>query len=126
MLDKILSFIADRLGVDWIVERVETDSYKYKKYASGDIKLAIKVRLANNNVSATGSAYYSKHGYDLPTSITLTSIDNIQGELRSDWIGGITIDPKTTLSKIQFYCWTSRSSSRSGFDVYLEVEGKYK
>ena len=126
MLDKILSFIADRLGVDWVVEKDTSGTWEYTKWNSGKIKLTTKVRLSNNNVSATGSAYYSKHGYDLSTSIALTSIDNIQGELRSDWIGGITVDPKSTLSKINFYCWTTRNSSRDGFEIYLEVEGKWK
>ena len=126
MLDKILSFIADRLGVDWIVEEGTSGSLEYTKWHSGKIKLVTKVRLSNNSVSATGSAFYSKHGYNISTSIKLISIDNIQGVLRSNWIGGITVDPNSTLTKINFYCWTTRSAPRDGFDIYLEVDGKWK
>lgn len=50
----------------------------------------------------------------------------IADRLGADWIGGITVNPNSTLTKINFYGWTTRSSSREGFDVYLEVEGKWK
>lgn len=80
MLDKILSFIAERLGVDWIIEEGIIDGWNYIKYKNGKMEMyKIQDRMAFGKVSNFGTASipWYRYSYTFEVDKYLVRLDSI-------------------------------------------------
>lgn len=131
MLDKILTFIADHLGIDHVVEQGKNSGgWNYTKWANGKIELSkVQPTMAFSNAVNVGSGAHpwNRAVYSFDMAQFLVSIDSVTANMQSNGYvtqACVNASKKTTVEIfILSTAWTGNETMKN---VPIRIVGRWK